>query len=161
MTEPPDPFAVPDQPPVPPAQPPAAPGYGPPPGYPPPPPVPPPGYGPPPGYPPAPPGYVPPPAPPGYVPPPGYGQPPYPYPPYAVGQKTNTLAIVALVSIFVCSPASLVLGIIARNQIKQTGEGGNGMALAGIIVGAISIALIVLYIAVFAVLVGSDPQSTY
>jgi hypothetical protein len=124
MTEPHDPFAVPEQPPG--QQPPPEGFAAPPPGYGPPPPgygaPPPPSYGPAPGY------------PPGFGPPAGFAPP----------RKTNTLAIVALVSIFVCSPASLVLGIIARNQIKQTGEAGDGMALAGIIVGAISVAFMVL-----------------
>ena len=97
----------------------------------------------PPGYPP--PGYPPPP-PPGYgYPPPGYGYPPPGWGPPSA--RTNTLAIVALVSIFVFTPAALVLGIIARNQIKQTGEGGSGMALAAIICGAVSVVFFVLVIA--------------
>ncbi len=70
----------------------------------------------------------------GYGPPPGYG---YPRP-------TNTLAILALVMAFVVSPVGLVLGIVARRQIRQTGEQGDGLALAGIIVGGIGTALGVL-----------------
>ena len=98
-----------------------------------------PGYGAAPGY------------PPGYGPP-GYAPPPYPPPPYA--RPTNTMAILALVLAFVFAPAGLVLGIMARKQIRQTGEQGDGLALAGIIVGAIFCAIwvlvIVLWIAVFA-----------
>jgi hypothetical protein len=64
------------------------------------------------------------------------------------------MSILALVLAFVFAPAGLVLGIIARKQIKQTGEQGDGLALAGIIVGAIFCAIwvlvIVLWIAVFA-----------
>jgi hypothetical protein len=101
------------------------------------------GYGPPPGYPPQPaygqpaygqPAY----GPPGYGPPPGY--------PPAYGAPTNTMAILALVLAFVFAPAGLILGIIARKQIKQTGEQGEGLALAGVIVGGIFTAIFVLLI---------------
>jgi hypothetical protein len=55
----------------------------------------------------------------------------------AVAQRPNTLAILALVFAF-CSPlAGLVLGLIAKKQIAESGERGDGMALAGIIVGAL------------------------
>lgn len=109
--------------------------------------VPPPGYGPPP------PGYPPPP--PGYGQPPAYGQPPYgqapygqpPYGGYAPPRGTNTLAIVAFIAAFLCSPAGIIMGIIARTQIKQRGEGGNGLALAAIIIGAISLVLGILIFA--------------
>ena len=103
----------------------------------------PPGYAPP-GYPA--PGYPPP----GYVPP-GYGQPGYPppgYPPF-YGRPTNTLAILSLVMAFVFAPAGLVLGIVARRQIRRTGEDGEGMALAGIVVGGIVTALFVFMIALW------------
>lgn len=59
------------------------------------------------------------------------------------------LAIVSLVLIFVFTPAALVTGLIARSQIKKTGEAGNGMALAGIICGALSILLVVGVIVLF------------
>ncbi|WNV76623.1 DUF4190 domain-containing protein [Geodermatophilus sp. DSM 44513] len=63
---------------------------------------------------------------------------------------TNTFAILALVMAFVVSPVGLVLGILARRQIRQTGEQGDGLALAGIIVGGIGTALVVLAFLVFA-----------
>jgi hypothetical protein len=94
----------------------------------------PPGYGPPPGY-----------VQPGYGPPPGYGA--YGYPPPGYRRPTNTMAILALVFAFVFAPAGLVLGIIARKQVERTGEDGGGLALAGIIVGAIFTAIYVLLIA--------------
>ena len=109
----------------------------------------PPGYGPPPGYAP-PPGYPPQP---GYGPPPGY--PPQPYGPPGWGpgwpRPTNTLAILALVLAFVFAPAGLVLGVVARRQIRQTGEEGDGLALAGIIIGAIATALFALVIVVWVI----------
>jgi len=46
------------------------------------------------------------------------------------------------------SIVAVVLGFIARNQIKMSGgrESGDGMAKAGIILGFIGIALIIAYI---------------
>ena len=84
-------------------------------------------------------------APPGY-PPPGYGPPGYP-PVYV--RPTNTMAILALVMAFVFAPAGLILGIVARKQIRQTGEDGDGLALAGIIVGGIVTAIFALLIALW------------
>ena len=51
------------------------------------------------------------------------------------GQSTNTMAIVALVSSLVFAPLGIIFGHIARGQIKRTGEGGAGLALAGLIIG--------------------------
>ena len=33
----------------------------------------------------------------------------------------------------------MVLGVIAKNQIKQTGQSGDGLATAGIVIGAIGV----------------------
>lgn len=73
-----------------------------------------------------------------YYPPSGY---PYPPPP----RGTNTMAILALVFAFVFAPAAIVLGHIARKQIKQTGEEGDGLALAGLIMGYVFTGLTVLF----------------
>lgn len=71
-------------------------------------------------------------------PPPGYPHQPYAYPPQVPG--TNGMAIAALiVSLASCGPVGLILGILSLNQIKKSGEQGRGMALAGVIIGAISI----------------------
>ena len=75
---------------------------------------------------------------------PGYGPPVGYLPQYA--RPTNTMAILALVMAFVFAPAGLILGIIARKQIRQTGEQGDGLALAGIIVGGLFTAFFVLMI---------------
>jgi len=96
----------------------------------------------PPDYPPPPPGgWGSPPPPPG-----GYGYPPprpgYP-PPHAAG--TNGMAIASLVcSLFgwlcLIGPIlGIIFGFVALGQIKQTGQGGRGMALAGIIIGVVAI----------------------
>ena len=142
-----DPFASPPPPAGPPGPPP---GYGPA-GQ---------GYGPPPGY--APPGQ-------GYGPPAGYGQqgygqqgygqPGYGYGPPA-SSRTNTLAIVSLVMAFVFFPAGLVCGIIAKGQIKRTGEQGSGLATAGIIVSAVQIALFVLFVGLAVLITASGGGST-
>jgi hypothetical protein len=111
----------PAQPPVPPAQPPAppAPGYG----------------------------AVPPPPP----PPPAYGAPMG----AAVAPATNQKAIWALVlgiAGFLCCGllgiGGLLLGMQARNEIKASGgaQGGDGLALAGMICGGIALAWMLIQI---------------
>ena len=55
--------------------------------------------------------------------------------PAGAPQKTNTFAIVSLVSAFFVSLLGIIFGHIALNQIKKTGEGGRGLALAGTILG--------------------------
>jgi hypothetical protein len=63
------------------------------------------------------------------------------YPPPQPGGTTNTMAIVSLVlslaglAIWLSAPVGAVLGHIARKQIRERGEQGDGMALAGIIIG--------------------------
>jgi hypothetical protein len=116
---------------------------------------------PPPGnYPPPPPGSYPPPPPGGGFPPPG-GPVPGGYP--GVPAKTNTMAIISLVCSCVglfCGIGSIigiVLGIMARNQIKQSGENGEGLAMAGIIVGAISLVLSI----IFGIIYASSMSSFY
>jgi hypothetical protein len=88
---------------------------------------------------------------------PAYGQHPG-YPP-AYGRPTNTLAILALVLAFVFAPAGLILGIVARKQIRRTGEEGDGLALAGIIVGGIFTAIFVVLIGVWIVAVAAISSS--
>ena len=93
-----------------------------------------------------------------YSPPPGqpnYGPqqpyPPYqgPYSAYAPALTTNGLAIASLV----CGVGTFVIGLsfipaiicghIARRQIRQTGEQGGGLALAGLILGYVGGALFI------------------
>jgi uncharacterized membrane protein len=91
----------------------------------------------------------------GAPPPPPYGPPqpgPYAYGPYGYypppRQPTNTLAILALVFAFVCAPAAIVMGVIARRQIRRTGEQGQGMATAGLVMGIVFTVLSVIWIAI-------------
>jgi Domain of unknown function (DUF4190) len=85
-----------------------------------------------------------------------------PYSPAAT--RTNTLAVVSLVTGiasfvahivpgvggFTVALIAVITGYLARKQIKETGEKGMGMATAGMVIGAIHLVLIV--IAVLAVL---------
>jgi hypothetical protein len=101
--------------------------------------------------------------PPGYGPGSGYGQQYYPpagYSPYPFAPPpTNTMAILALVFAFVFSPLGIAFGIIARNQIARTGEGGSGLALAGLIISLVFTALMVLYIIIVVAIVGAAVSS--
>ncbi len=91
----------------------------------------------------------------------GYPQsgalPPHGYPPYAYPQPVNGLAIASLVVSVVAmvglcgyglggylGVVGLVLGVVARRQIRERGNGGAGLALAGVIVGSIATAIAVL-----------------
>jgi hypothetical protein len=114
-----------------------------------------------------PPSYPPPPPPPpggyGYPPPPGgYGyQPPASgYPQQSAG--TNGMAIASLVCsllgwLCVIGPIlGLVFGFIALNQIKRTGQGGRGLALAGIIIGVLVIVAGIVLVFLGAIFGSSD-----
>src|SRR6266567_2862890 len=113
----------------------------------------------------------------GYQQPGGYGQPAgyqqsgY-QPAWAGGSgypatKTNGLAIAALVcgiaqivlGIFTGIPA-IILGHMARRQIRQTGEQGAGMAMAGLVLGYIGVALAVIALILIVVAVGAANTST-
>lgn len=123
-----------------------------------------PGY-PPPGYQPA--GYPPPGYPQAEYPPPGYPPPAMPGPPYQQypgrypaydpyrpprPPGTNGKAITSLVASLaglvlfgLPSVAGLILGIMAMRETKSTGQDGHGLALAGVIVGALAVAAWLLY----------------
>jgi hypothetical protein len=56
--------------------------------------------------------------------------------------------------IILTSPAGAIMGHIALGKIKQTGEGGRGLALAGVIGGWAMTGLYLLLVAVF-ILIGT------
>jgi hypothetical protein len=99
---------------------------------------------------------------------PAYGQQPYgaggyQQPGYAPAPSTNTMAILALVFAFVFSPAAIVMGHVAKKQIAQTGEGGDGLATAGLWLGYIFTGLYVLGCAawvIFVVIIGTSGAAT-
>ncbi|WP_243227809.1 DUF4190 domain-containing protein [Microbacterium sp. CIAB417] len=86
--------------------------------------------------------------PPAYQGAPAYGVPPT-YTPYPAGPKTNSLAIVSLVSAivgvvllpFIGSIVGIITGHISLKQIREREEGGRGLALAGTITGYAGLAL--------------------
>jgi hypothetical protein len=80
--------------------------------------------------------------------PPPYGAYPGAQPPAPA--RTNVMAILAIVFAFVFSPLGIVFGVIGRKQTARTGEGGRGLATAGLI---LSIIFLVIGI-VAAVLIG-------
>ena len=81
-------------------------------------------------------------------------QPSGPPPPvYVSVPPTNGMAIAALILVFLFYPVGIVLGHVARGQIKRTGEDGQGLATAALVIGYLQLALTVGVIAVAAVLV--------
>jgi hypothetical protein len=74
-------------------------------------------------------------------------------------RATNGLAIAALVCAicqvffwFVTGIPAIVLGHLARRQIRQTGEAGDGMALAALIFGYVGLALAALFVVILVVI---------
>ncbi len=72
--------------------------------------------------------------------------------PFGAQRPTNGMAIAALICgvcqiffWFLTGIPAIVLGHMARRQIRQTGEAGDGMALAGMILGYIGLVLTVLF----------------
>jgi Domain of unknown function (DUF4190) len=91
--------------------------------------------------------------PPGYAPAygvfPGYGP-----PGYGPRPRNNQLAMIALVLSFLglLAPVGLALGVVARGQIRRTGEAGEGLALAAVIIGGV-VTTVLVFVLVFWVLV--------
>ena len=95
-------------------------------------------------------------APTAYGAPPAYGAPnPYGYTPYQAPRGTNGFAIASMVLgivwiYWIGSVLAIIFGFIAYSQIKERNQAGRGMATAGLILGFIGIALLVLTILVVA-----------
>ena len=70
------------------------------------------------------------------------------YPPAVATRETSGMAIASLI-LAICGiwPVGLILGIIARNKIKQSSGrlGGMGLATAGIIVSSVMLAVALLF----------------
>jgi hypothetical protein len=105
----------------------------------------------------------------GAVPPPPPAAPAYggtqPYPSYGTypytqpAARTNVLAIISLVAscaglIFgIGAIAGVVTGHIAMSQIRRTGEGGRGLALAGVVVGYCLVGLWLLFVIAYIIFI--------
>lgn len=61
----------------------------------------------------------------------------------------NTPAILSVVFLFVCMPASLALGFLALSEIKKTGERGKVLAIVSICVSGFFVALLALLLLVW------------
>ena len=101
--------------------------------------------------------------------------PPGPMPPGAVMTRpTNQMAIVSLVAgiagyviphPFIAGIVAIVTGHMARNQIRQTGEEGSGLATAGLILGYVHLALSILLVigivifVIFVIAVGAHSRT--
>ncbi|MFC0528245.1 DUF4190 domain-containing protein [Phytohabitans kaempferiae] len=95
----------------------------------------------------------------------GYGAPQYPaggYPPPQSG-STNVMAILSLVFAFVFAPVGIVLGHLAKKQIKERGEQGGGLATAGLVLSYIFTSLTLLFccIGVIGAIASSGSGSSY
>ncbi|MFF2050227.1 DUF4190 domain-containing protein [Leifsonia sp. NPDC058194] len=82
-----------------------------------------------------------------------------PYPAQKSG--TNVLAIIALVGAFVFPLAGVICGHIALSQIKRTGEKGNGLAIAGLVLGYLYIAFIAFVVIIAIIGVALTDASGY
>ncbi|MBY8871619.1 DUF4190 domain-containing protein [Micromonospora sp. PLK6-60] len=121
---------------------------------------------------------------PGYPPPGGapYGYPPAGYPPpgYRPGPPQNGLAIASMVvsiigALGLCAYGlggyvgivGLALGYVSRRQIRERGEGGEGFATAGIVVGwiatviAVLATVVIVGLIIFAASQGSSSSTGY
>ena len=101
-------------------------------------------------------------------PPPAYGPNSYPFGATAPA-PTNALAVVSLVAgilgfIFVLPVVgplvAIITGHIATRQIRQSGEAGAGMALAGTVLGWVAVVLGALGIALVIILAAASSSST-
>ncbi|HEX7744762.1 MAG TPA: DUF4190 domain-containing protein, partial [Micromonosporaceae bacterium] len=63
---------------------------------------------------------------------PPYGQPPGYPPPYGRPSGINIMAVLSLVFAFVFPPAGIVLGHVAKRQIRATGQEGGPLATWGL-----------------------------
>jgi hypothetical protein len=100
-----------------------------------------------------------------------YGQSPYGYGYGAPARTTNGLAlasmIVSIIALALCSglPGIIgaIMGHVARRQVRERGEEGDGFALAGIIVGWIGfgIAIVATIFVVFIFVIAASTADEY
>jgi hypothetical protein len=85
---------------------------------------------------------------------------PYSFPPTRPA-RTNGLAIASLVlslTVFLIGPIlAIIFGVRARRQIRESGglESGDGLALAGMIIGIVELVLSLVVVSIFVALIGT------
>ncbi|MBF4594080.1 DUF4190 domain-containing protein [Curtobacterium flaccumfaciens] len=85
---------------------------------------------------------------------------PYGAPMQPSSDRFNVMAIVGFVLAFVVNIAGLVVSIIALSQIKKTGERGRGLALAGIIISALSLVFGIIWVIFVIAVVANAPAGS-
>jgi hypothetical protein len=65
--------------------------------------------------------------------------------------QTNLFAILSFATVFYSAIPGIVFGHIALKQLKTSGESGRGLAIAGVIIGYISIVMAVLAVIAYMV----------
>ncbi len=76
--------------------------------------------------------------------------------------RTNTFALLALIfGVLGSAVLPIVFGYMALSQIARTGEQGRGMAIAGIVLGWISVAAIAVILIIYAVTIASLGSALY
>lgn len=60
---------------------------------------------------------------------------------YVQNTGTNGMAIASFVCAFLCSLLAVIFGHIALSQIGKTGQGGRGLAIAGLVLGYIGVGI--------------------
>ncbi len=68
--------------------------------------------------------------------------PPVPFPVVAPRRPVNSMAVVALICSLIPgipAAAAIITGVLARSQIRETGERGVGLATAAVVIGSISL----------------------
>jgi hypothetical protein len=81
---------------------------------------------------------------------------------YVQGSRSNGSAVasfvIGILSWFLCpivgGLAAVILGHVARGQIRRTGEGGSGLAMAGLILGYVHIAVYDVFAVLWLLLLG-------
>jgi len=77
---------------------------------------------------------------------PVYQQPMYQQPMYQPAPRTNGFAIASFVCSLFINILGIIFGHVALSQIKRTNEGGQGLAIAGLIIGYISLGIVILVV---------------
>lgn len=75
--------------------------------------------------------------------------------------KTNTLAVVGFILSFFFALPGLICSIMGLKQCNQTHEGGKGLAIAGIVLSAVSMFIYFIVIIIVFAAAGSLPEYYY